>query len=567
MRFFPPRFLALLLALALLCPQSAIAQQPLHTTPLLFATEQTDLTIAPATPADPTESESPAQKDLSAQDTTEVISMSYLARQVQALMDVGFPRSYAEPLAVLALSHPTWTFEPIFVPEDWEQVLYMEVDDTPARSLITKNEAYAAYRHSTNTALYDTGHYQASRDAVAYFMDPRNFINEADIFQFYCFTVTADCDQQAAVEAVLRGTFMENTDAGDGLTYAQTLIEVGKTIGLNPIYLAVRARQEQGVMGGMTVGGNAGELMRAWIDEGSHGAPVNVEEGEDLSRYNGYYNVFNIKASGTGSYTVLKNAMLRAMQGSPELADRFGEDTAWSTPAKSIWGGALFICNSYIKNDQNTVYLQKYNVSPDSDLRFRRQYMQHIVAALGEGRSLYTAFRAADALESECTFRIPVYPGIPEQGSPDPADGQCAYTAPSPLLLPFTGELKAGGKPYALPEDLATRLALGDIPILQESRTPQQGLLLSGRIGVVEPLDSLTLTLLAKNGEAIADGEHHTIYHTDDGCCALEMYYSRPFPDGAQTKDVYTYAVTLTLRESSRRCRTLTVALLEITVE
>ncbi len=36
----------------------------------------------------------------------------------------------------------------------------------------------------SGTALYDTGWYGASEKAIARFMDPRNFLNEVDVFQF-----------------------------------------------------------------------------------------------------------------------------------------------------------------------------------------------------------------------------------------------------------------------------------------------------------------------------------------------------------------------------------------------
>lgn len=492
-------------------------------------------------------------------------SHAYLESITQQLMDAGFPESYAVPLAALSLSHPSWTFEPLLVPEAWEQILYWEVDENPARSLITKAEAYAPYRHGSNTALYDTGYYQASRDAVAYFMDPRNFFNEADIFQFFCFETAPTADTLVAVEAVLKGSFMENSVIDDGKTYAQTFVEVAEALGLSPIYLVVRARQEQGVKGGMTIGGDAGERLAAWLAAGTDGASSATDTPASLAAYNGYYNIFNISASGTGRYHVLKAAMNRAMQGSPEMATTWG-NAAWNTVGKSIWGGALTIKARYIDNDQNTVYLQKFNVSPDSSRRFWGQYMQHIPAALSEGRSLYTAFDAAGALDSACVFRIPVYADIPA-ACPDPAAGSCAYTAPSASLLSVNGKLRSGEQTLLLPVSLAEDISRGELPTLHVRTTAANGLRLLGELSANARIMSLSLQPVAKNGVALASGPTCLYQSRAQGCDTLHLQCNLPLPDDAAAGDVYTYALTLHFGDNDKRCRSLTITLVEIAVE
>ena len=106
----------------------------------------------------------------------------------QSLLDKGFPLSYAEKLTALHALHPAWEFEPLLVTDmksqyTWEYVLAQETDN-PKRNLINKGNSYVPYRHATNTELYDSGWYQASYEAVSYFMDPENWLNEKDIFMF-----------------------------------------------------------------------------------------------------------------------------------------------------------------------------------------------------------------------------------------------------------------------------------------------------------------------------------------------------------------------------------------------
>ena len=107
----------------------------------------------------------------------------------QSLLSQGFPEEYARPLTELHLLHPEWSFTPLLITEGnslyrWDYVIDQETKDAET-NLISGNDDYRAYRHATNKETYDSGYYQASVAAVKYFMDPRNFLNETDIFQFY----------------------------------------------------------------------------------------------------------------------------------------------------------------------------------------------------------------------------------------------------------------------------------------------------------------------------------------------------------------------------------------------
>ena len=52
----------------------------------------------------------------------------------------------------------------------------------------------------------------ASKNAVAYFMDPRNFLNDTYVFMFENLAYDAANQTQAGVEAILTGSFMANTN-------------------------------------------------------------------------------------------------------------------------------------------------------------------------------------------------------------------------------------------------------------------------------------------------------------------------------------------------------------------
>lgn len=373
----------------------------------------------------------------------------------------GFPESYVERLYELHLLHPLWQFEALKVTQlnkkyTWSYCLHMETDDNAKRSLISAGSQYAPYRHAVNTERYDSGWYQASAAAVAYFMDPRNFLNEKDIFQFEDLKYR-DSVSVSQVEGVLSGTFMANAKLENGRSYAEYFLEVGRELGLNPIHLASRARQEQGAGKSPQISGRAGE--RLWYyysnniqtdESGIVYAPKTGHSESELMGYNGFYNFYNINAAGTGRFAIILGAMKEAVKGTAEMAEKWGGSPSWDTKWKSIYGGAFKLAKSYIGNYQNTLYLQKWNVdfrsksASGASRNFWGQYMQNIGAALSEARTGYAALGAVDCLDCPFTFVIPVYDGMPDS-CPDPADGECEAYARADTKYSSLNRLTVGG--------------------------------------------------------------------------------------------------------------------------
>ena len=384
------------------------------------------------------------------------------------LLAQGFPESYAEELTELHLLHPTWSFEPLLISSTnadftWDYVIERETED-PSTNLIAPTKAYAAYRNANNSATYDSGYYQASVEAVKYFMDPRGFFNETDIFQFFDLSSVGGNTLQA-VEAVVRGTFMEDVVLENGLTYAQNFVFIGEAVGIHPVYLAVKVYQEQGAKGGSPlVSGDCGDVLWHFyqnkIEKTSSGAEVILPESanrEELLALNGYYNLMNVGAHGKGVFSIYQNAMVRAMRGSEEMSAAWGGSGAWDTVWKSIWGGALLLRHDYIERYQSTMYLQKFNVDGRSGRNFWGQYMQNVAGALSEARSLYQALADAGALDAPCSFLIPVYEDMPKRACPDPADGECAYLRSTDQKYSYSFSLRAPSAERVMGEPLYLR--------------------------------------------------------------------------------------------------------------
>jgi hypothetical protein len=130
--------------------------------------------------------------------------------------------------------------------------------------------------------------------------------------------------------------------------------------------------------------------------------------------------------------------MQRAQQGTASMAYKWGGSPSWNTKEKAIYGGVHFLKTNYIDYRQNTLYLQKFCVDPRSPNPFYHQYMQNVGGALSEGRNSYESYKDAGLLNSELTFLIPVYSGMPAEPCPDPSKGESMYSPSDDVVTYIT---------------------------------------------------------------------------------------------------------------------------------
>lgn len=304
----------------------------------------------------------------------------------------GFPTSYLDSLSALHKKYPNWQFEAVSTGLNWDDVIKNEskngVNLVPkSGNDSTKSTASGAYDWTTNTwTIYDGSSWvAASSTYIAYYMDPRNFLNDTDIFQFESLSYSKS-QTRAGVSAILAGTFMakEIEDAdGTTLNYADAFMKIGEIRKISPYHLASRVRQEQGT------GGTSSLISGTY------------------SGYEGYYNYFNFGASGVGSAAVIKNGLA------------YAKSKGWDTRYKSLDGGAQLLAKNYISVGQDTLYFQKFNVVNASNL-YGHQYMSNLTAAYTEGRKLGQGYTDK---QQAFVFRIPVYTSMPDQASAFTATG------------------------------------------------------------------------------------------------------------------------------------------------
>ncbi|MCR5398160.1 MAG: Ig-like domain-containing protein, partial [Lachnospiraceae bacterium] len=291
----------------------------------------------------------------------------------------AFPESYRDALYDLKAAHPEWIFVKMDTGLDFATSVATEGEGE--RSLIWTKGSNSSWLE----ARYDSSWSFATDGIIAYYMDPRNFLTEVQIFQFEQLTYNPTYHTESSVQRILNGTFMADNVPGTDSSYASTFMSLAQTYNVSPIHQAARVRQEQGVGGSVMISGT-------------------------YPGYEGLYNYYNVGAYssdpiGTGL--------------------DYARDKQWTSCLKSLEGGVFFLCKSYIKRGQDTLYLQKYDVDASYDGVLAHQYMQNIAAAYTEADSAYKGYYNAGLLTgTPFVFRIPVYRGMPagRSGKPDSPD-------------------------------------------------------------------------------------------------------------------------------------------------
>lgn len=311
------------------------------------------------------------------------------------LKSLGFTDSYLPYLLELHKKHPNWSFQVMNVDITFDRMVSLEYDGySQGWSLIEdygnnydgyKSTDSWAYNYLTNIFRndYEGGGYRwyaANKQVISYYLDPRNFLNDQQIFMFEPLTFNAKYHTKEGVELALKGTFMDSAlaDKENNLTYADAFIEGAKKYNVNPFLLVSRVIQEVGANGSTIVSGT-------------------------VSDYEGYYNFYNIKAFGNTAEETIRNGLAYAKE----------ED--WSTPYKAVVGGARFLVNDYIDQGQDTLYLQKWDLF--GPMYGRHQYMQNIQAPASESYKTYSSYKNVNLIDSSFTFVIPVFKDMPESTS------------------------------------------------------------------------------------------------------------------------------------------------------
>lgn len=356
----------------------------------------------------------------------------------------NFPEEYKAVLEQIKALHPNWTFEAYYTGISWDTLILNETA-THGRNRIIKS-ADSSWRCSCNNIA--SGYACASKGIVKYFLDPRNFLNEVNIFQFLEISYNEKIHTIDGIKSAVKGTFLDNTvtykvfeerevpieetetetkeeastteETTENETaktetvvtettntepvqetpkteikeveveytkhYAEIILEAAKQSNMSPYSIVTKIIQEVGTKGSSSVTGNY--------------------EG-----YKGYYNFYNLGAYDTGN--AIENGLIYARK------------KGWSNQYIAIIEGAKEIANSYTNAGQNTAYFYKWDVVGTKILgsgetqqvsgsnMFWHQYMTNVQDPTSQSKSLYNTYAKNGVLNEALNFIIPIYENMP----------------------------------------------------------------------------------------------------------------------------------------------------------
>ena len=434
----------------------------------------------------------------------------------------NFPESYWEPLIALHEKHPNWKFEPVNTGKDWDKFVYVD------EMVISRNLVYAssvlingkwtktpttwqevemtgAFNWVNNAWVkFDTGAWhQASKELVAYSVDPRNWLTEDMIFQFQQSSYNASYQTYDLLRKMMENTFMDCDYAIVGGTEQIIYVPAETTqpdtvVGETSLQEETTPQEEtspseetspqepSGEESGTTENPSSSEENSS-PDETTPTEPTTEEPSTEPPMIpvvigKDYATVLIEAAEKYGVSPVMlctrlmqeKETKYNSATGQYEIGDAMGlgvvaddgkkyynmfnimaggtgdavikngiahaKKKGWDSQYKALLGGAEFLSSEYINNGQDTLYFQKFNYKTPY-----KQYMQNITAPVTETRNVYNLYKSLDVLDETFVFRIPVYEDMPETACPMP---EIKYGNPNYKLkeLKVTGTNMEGAK-------------------------------------------------------------------------------------------------------------------------
>lgn len=370
------------------------------------------------------------------------------------LKKAGFPESYYPYLTYLHKKHPNWKFTAVNTNKYFDTAVDKEVGKNYIQSTIP------TYRQSNNLREAPNW-YTASKGVVAFYLDPRNYLNEKNIYVFENLSYDEINHTEDILSQIFKGSYL-NTK-----TYINYYISAGKTYNISPVHLAARTKQEGGTNSNYdAVSGKVNTVVDSYdgyvcssyikLNSDNKTGYVSDSDGVNLRKKSttssaklvflrkkqaftlssttkytgtgcsaGWYKV-NVKRTLKGIYNYYNigaygsNPVLRGLK---VAAGYIGEldGTPWDTREKAIKYGAKFIAENYTGAGQDTLYFQKFNTGPSGN--YNNQFMTNVTAPASEAISTYDSYNEIGITSKSLSFKIPVYKNMPSNATTLPPLG------------------------------------------------------------------------------------------------------------------------------------------------
>ena len=422
---------------------------------------------------------------------TPVVITDEAKNQCQAdLKAKGFPEPYWNSLCNLKAKYPNWNFNAVQTGYDFAAVVAKE---SCKNSIST--DSRSDYQDTTCGKPYDDGYTGASQTALAYYMNPLNFLDEKNIFMFES-NYKNDSLQQYYAGATKK-IISPSTYFVGYIPNIYNYIANATSSGVSAPAIAARIKQE---MGQGRLGKNYGDAYQSLFSclSGNYTTRTGNRH-PDGSSLNNYYNFYNIAATD-GSNVTHKSLIYAKNHG---WGGTGNQDNDRQT---AVTGGASWIYRNYTNAGQQTIYFNKFNVNPASSSSITsHQYMTNVTAPVSEASMVYSGYQSTGALDKAMTFYIPVYGNLSAGITNFPGGATGDTNNSNTNLAPATMVVSSG---YSLVgatiTNITSNLSIGDF----KGRIQSQGgtvTVFSGSSQVTDGLIGTGMTVKVESSSGTAE--------------------------------------------------------------
>lgn len=303
-----------------------------------------------------------------------------------------FPESYHSYLRELHSVYPNWKFTADVLNISFEDAVNEQYKNNRKHVELSQSVAWrsmykGAYDwNAKDWKIYDSDRWvSASKEVIAYYMDPRNFLNNINIYMFLKQSYDSSTQTESGLIPIIQNTFLAETYSFDanhsvdslyGGSYSKVIMAAAEKSGVSPYIIASKILTEQGD-------------GKSWLISGIY------------PNFAGYYNFFNWGASGESVDAVIINGLTRA------------RDEGWNSRATSIIEGAKQLSNSYISQNQDTYYYMAFNLLNGV---YSHQYASSIYDSYNKSKNIAKTY--SSNLSAVLEFRIPVFDGMSNTPAP-----------------------------------------------------------------------------------------------------------------------------------------------------
>lgn len=296
----------------------------------------------------------------------------------------AFPESYQKKLAYLKYLHPNWQFKAYYTGIDWSELTFSSAENQCLKNTVSKENFIDPSALCICGRSGDVGYYCASAKMVNFYLDPRNFMGEAMIFQFLDLANGSGVTREVVASAT-KDTYLAQ--------YVDDIMSAANEAQINPLHIVATIFQELG----------------------RTGTPRAISG--TVPGYEGLYNFYSYGATdGDGA---VERGLAKA------------RECGWTSPRYALIDGAKrVLANNYISAGQTTKYFYKFDVVGNEILTeamgkktykleyfYGHQYMTNLRDPSSQAGSLFDIYAGNKILDESLTFTIPVYNNMPDSVS------------------------------------------------------------------------------------------------------------------------------------------------------